>query len=292
MRRYGLILLVLGLAGWIISYIHRMMVPPLLPMIMRDLGISNTQAGLLMSGFLISYAIAQIPAGYLSDKYGARKVVSLGMAAFSFATLLIGFSRNFEQFLILRVLFGLFAGTYFPPITSAISSAFPIEKRGKALGIFMSGTSIGMAVAPVVSVPIALIAGWRYAFVMLALPGFFVAAAFFLVLKDQTHEIEVKEVREEFISLKFLVACIAPLLGMAAFMGFSTFLPLFLVNERGFSIEVAAALSSVIPATGFLGNIFGGFAADKTDKGLLVSATTFISAFLMSLIYFSPIKRY
>ncbi|RLG54754.1 MAG: hypothetical protein DRO00_00270 [Thermoproteota archaeon] len=287
MRKYGLILLALGLAGWIISYIHRMMVPPLLPMIMDELRVSNTQAGLLMSGFMISYAIAQIPAGYLSDKYGARKVVSLGIGAFSLATLLIGFSRSFEQFLILRILFGLFAGTYFPPITAAISGAFPTEKRGKAIGVFMSGTSIGTALAPIISVPIALLAGWRYAFIVLALPGFLIAAAFFLTLQDKTHEIREYKKGGGFISLKFLVACVVPFLGLATSMGFTTFLPLFLVNERGLSIEIAAVFSSLIPAIGFLGNIFGGFVADKFDKGLLVSAITLTSAILMSSTYFS-----
>lgn len=285
--RKGVVLLALGLAGWIISYIHRMMVPPLLPMIVDDLGISNTQAGLLMSGFMISYAIAQIPAGYLSDKYGARKVVSLGIAVFSLTTLLIGLSRSFEQFLMLRILFGLFAGTYFPPITATISSAFPAERRGKAIGLFMSGTSIGTAIAPLVSVPLALLAGWRFAFIALALPGFLVALAFFLVLKEDYKGEKGQKIVGGFFSPKFLVACIVPFLGMASSMGLTTFLPLFLVRERGLSIEIAAVLSSLIPAVGFLGNVFGGVVADKFDKGALVSSITLASAILMALTYFS-----
>ncbi len=286
MKNYGFVLLILGLVGWIISYIHRMMVPPLLPMIMDDLRISNTQAGLLMSGFMISYAIAQIPAGYLSDKYGSRKVVSLGIAVFSAATLLIGFSRSFVQFLVLRILFGLFAGTYFPPITSAISAAFPTDKRGKAIGVLMSGTSIGTAIAPVISVPIALLGGWRFAFIGLSLPGFLVAIAFFLTLQEDLHKVKEDKVKEGFISLKFIIACLVPFLGMTTVMGFSTFLPLFLVNERGLSIEIAAVFSSVIPAVGFLGNLFGGVVADKFDKGLLVSITNLVSALFMISTYF------
>jgi predicted MFS family arabinose efflux permease len=285
-RRYGLILLSLSLVGWTISYIHRMMVPPLLPMIMEELKISNTQAGLLMSGFMISYAIAQIPAGYLSDKYGARKVVSIGMIAFSLATLLIGFSRNFEQFLALRVLFGLFAGTYYPPIVSAISGAFPEDKRGKAIGVFMSGTSIGTAIAPVLAVPIALLRGWRFAFIVLALPGFLIAAGFPFVLRNQTREAARGIVKRGFLSFKFLIACLVPFLGMATRMGFSTFLPLFLVNEKGLPIEIAAVFFSAIPAIGFFGTIFGGFIADKFDRGLTVSITTLTSAVLLASTYF------
>ncbi len=285
-RKYGLILLSMSLAGWMISYIHRMMVPPLLPMIVEELRISNAQAGLLMSGFMISYAIAQIPAGYLSDKYGSRKVVSMGMIAFSLATFLIGFSRSFEQFLVLRILFGLFAGTYYPPIVSAISEAFPEKKRGKAIGAFMSGTSIGTAIAPILAVPIALLKGWRFAFMVLALPGFLVAAGFPLVLHDRTRESARAIVGKGFLSSKFLIACLVPFLGMAARMGFTTFLPLFLVDERGLPIEIGALFFSVIPAIGFFGTIFGGFIADKFDRGLIVSITTLTSAALLASTYF------
>lgn len=289
-KRYGLILLFLSMAGWTISYIHRMMVPPLLPMIMEELRISNTQAGLLMSGFMISYAIAQIPAGYLSDKYGARKVVSIGMIAFSLATLLIGFSRNFEQFLALRILFGLFAGTYYPPIVSAISRAFPDNKRGKAIGAFMSGTSIGTAIAPALAVPIALLRGWRFAFIALAIPGFLIAAGFPFILQDRTSKAAEKSVGRGFLSLRFLIACLVPFLGMATKMGFTTFLPLFLVNEKDLPIEIAAVFFGAIPAIGFFGTIFGGFIADKFDRGLTVSITTLTSAVLLVSTYFFPNK--
>jgi len=290
LKKYGLVLLSLSLAGWIISYIHRMMVPPLLPMIMEELKISNTQAGFLMSGFMISYAIAQIPAGYLSDKYGARKVVPIGMIAFSLATLLIGFSRNFKQFLALRILFGLFAGTYYPPIVSAISGAFPEEKRGKAIGVFMSGTSIGTAIAPVLAVPIALLRGWRFAFIVLALPSFLIAAGFPFILQDRVTEAAENIVQKGFLSFKFLIACLVPFLGMGTKMGFTTFLPLFLVNEKDLPIEIAALFFSAIPAIGFFGTIFGGFIADKFDRGLTVSITNLTSAALLASTYFSSNK--
>lgn len=291
MRRYGVVLLVLSLAGWVISWVHRMMVPPLLPIIMGELGINNAQAGLLMSGFLISYALAQVPSGYLGDKYGARKVVPLGMAAFSLSTLLIGFSRNFEQFLALRVLFGLFAGTYFPSIVSAILSAFPKNKRGKAIGIFMSGASIGRAIAPLVSVPIALSVGWRSAFPILSVPGFLIATALFFILKDEDRaQVSRSLTWKGVVSPKFISACGVAFLGMASFMAFTTFLPLFLVDQKDLSIEMAAAFSSVIPVIGFLGNIVGGYLADRLDKGSLISASNLISAFLIWLTYLSPQK--
>jgi len=113
-------LILLGLLGWIAIGFPRMLVSPLLPLIEAEFNVSHAQAALLMSGYLLPYALVQLPAGSLSDRLGNKYFMLLAMFGTSLGSLLMSFTSSFNQALVLRLFSGALSGFWFPSNTNII----------------------------------------------------------------------------------------------------------------------------------------------------------------------------
>src|SRR5208282_3073531 len=111
-----------------------------------ELALNDAQFGLLLSAFSIAYAIAQIPAGILSDKHGGKKISSLGLSLMAIAALAFSFSHNFGTALALRCLGGFGGGLILPSAVRLLSDWYPPHERNMAMGIFGSGQGLGFIV--------------------------------------------------------------------------------------------------------------------------------------------------
>jgi YNFM family putative membrane transporter len=240
-------LLALVTVGGLTGYISRMLIPPLLHIIQEEFSISHFQAGLLMTGFMGGYALAQIPSGLLGEKVGFKKIIFLAMAGTSISTLLIGFSTNYIQVLILRIIFGVCAGNYYTPATCMLAQKFTEENRGFAQGCLMMGVPAGTAIAPLIAVSAHVLYGWRASFVIASVPGFMATVLFYWYAKDEKTSIRV---RDQFIwsSHIFIIGIASFFTGCAVF-GFLTFFPEFLL-EIGFTVERGAFLFFVLSLAG------------------------------------------
>ena len=153
------------------------------------LGLSEKQTGAILSAFFFTYALAQVPAGWLSDRFGARKMLPLYIVIWSVCTMLTGLANGFVVLIAARMLFGLAQAGCYPTASSLVRRWIPLPSRGTASGIVSFGGRVGGALAPVLTAfLLAEVLGWRFVLVLYGLAGFLVAAVFRYVVREAPAE--------------------------------------------------------------------------------------------------------
>ena len=153
------------------------------PQLESSLHISNTQIGLLSAASLLTGAIATIPVGLLVDRVARIPLLSASIVLWSIASLLSAFAGSYTSLLLSRLLLGVVVATAGPAIASLTGDYFPASERGRVYGFILGGEIAGTAVGFIVSGSVAVIT-WRAAFVLLAIPGFFLARELFRTVPD------------------------------------------------------------------------------------------------------------
>jgi ACS family glucarate transporter-like MFS transporter len=165
-------------------YVDRVCVSSAKEAITRDLGLSDTQFGWVLSAFALGYALFQTPSGVLADRFGPRIVLTSVMSFWSLFTGMTAFARGLVSLVVYRFLFGAGEAGAFPSMTRAYYSWLPTSERGLAQGINFSGSRIGAALAlPLVAVMVSTF-GWRNSLIILALVGFARAAIWWYWFRD------------------------------------------------------------------------------------------------------------
>jgi len=159
-----------------------------LPFIRKEFQMSNTEAGALVSFFLLAYAIAQIPSGFAYSKFGVRKIFSFAMIMTSIFTGLIGSSSSPLMMKIYRFGLGLAEGPLPIGITSTINNWFPPREKGFATGLFLSAAKFGPVLVPPICALIIQISSWHYIFYWFALPGIFLSVVWYILVKNHPSE--------------------------------------------------------------------------------------------------------
>jgi MFS family permease len=183
--------------AFVFSIADRIIISLLVDPIKRDLGLTDTDMGLMMGlAFAIFYALMGLPIGRWADKYSRRTIIGVGIFLWSIMTVLCGFARNFWELFLARVGVGVGEATLSPAAYSMIADYFPKDKLGRALGVYQSGAFFGVGLALIfgglairfaataddITLPIVgIIAPWQMAFIAVGLPGVLVAALMFLV---------------------------------------------------------------------------------------------------------------
>lgn len=144
------------------------------PQLEHALHISNTQIGLLSSVALLVGAVFVLPVGLLVDRYARIPMLSVSIVLWSLASLWSAFSSSYEHLLLTRLALGAVTATAGPAIASLTGDYFPARERGRVYGYILGGEVAGTAVGFIVSGSVAAIT-WRAAFILLAIPGFFLA---------------------------------------------------------------------------------------------------------------------
>jgi sugar phosphate permease len=171
-QRTALVLLVVSGS---INYVDRSTLAVGLPLIRQDLHLSITQSGFLLSVFLWTYAVSQLPAGALIDRLGARCMLSVGLGLWSMAQVLGGLVGSFWQFVVARVLLGAGESPQFPSSARVVADWFHRKERGQATGIWNCSSSLGTAIAVPLLTFLMLHLGWRWMFIVMGLVGILVA---------------------------------------------------------------------------------------------------------------------
>ncbi|MFQ6074844.1 MAG: MFS transporter [Candidatus Bathyarchaeia archaeon] len=258
--------------GWIVNYLNRMNVPPILPLIMRDFDLNYAQAGLLTTAFLLGYAGMQLPSGFLSDRYGRKIMIVFGMVVYSVGTLLMGIASNIHQITALRFLVGLGEGTHLSVANSLISEYFSGKSRAKAIGIHESGPNVGSTIALPLVVFISVVLGWRWVFYITAIPGLILAALFWKVVKEPARP--RSRDRQTAITSVPMKGMTATLVSMAvAYSAYNlciwvlyNFVPTYLVDVRGMSLVAASFITTLLPASGIFAKIMSGYVSNRVGR--------------------------
>jgi len=162
-----------------------------LPAIQRDLGIGVSELEWVVTGYSLSFAVLMLTGGKLADMLGRRRIFLLGLAVFTFSSLLCGLAANAELLIGARVLQGVGAAFMMPATLSIISATFPPKERGAALGIWAGVSAMALAIGPLVGGVITEHIGWNWIFyinVPVGLVGLVAARLIIPESRDTSHE--------------------------------------------------------------------------------------------------------
>jgi ACS family hexuronate transporter-like MFS transporter len=154
------------------NYISRQTFSVLAPMISAQYHLTHTDLGRILGAFQISYAVTWLLGGIFLDTVGTRLGLALAVIFWSVVNILTGFASSVFGFACFRFLLGIGEGLNWPGASKTVAEWFPSQERSLAVAIFDSGSSVGGAVAALVIPVFALAFGWRSAFVFSGLLGF------------------------------------------------------------------------------------------------------------------------
>jgi MFS family permease len=258
------------------AFFDRNAVSYLAPFIVRDLGINNTQVGLLSSVLALSWAVSGLIIGRWSDALGVRKPFLVGiLLIFSACSILSGLAKSFLTLLAARLIMGVAEGPLMPICLAILTIESTPARRGLNIGIVQSFFSslLGAAIAPIVLVQLAEWFNWRVAFFVAGVPGVLCAIAVMLWMREPQAAPAVQKQeggreRRGLLSLMFgernirLCSAIACLM-VSWLMLHQSFLPLFLTTLRRLSNR---QMSQVMGATGLCAAFAGFIVAAISDR--------------------------
>lgn len=160
-------------------------------LVTSELGLNTIQLGYILSSFQAGYIITVLVTGFLADIFKPRTVVlwaSLGTAITS--TLFPFLAKGFISVLLLRLMVGLFSGAIYAPGMALLSSWFPPNERGKAIGAYTAGLTFSYAGGYFIASPLAGIMGWRIGMICCAIPTFLSVFFLYFFVSDGTLEDE------------------------------------------------------------------------------------------------------
>ncbi len=272
---------ILGVAwlSYMAVYMVRTSVPPLSPFIVGELGLSKTEVGLLVSAGALGYSIFQLPAGWLIDRLGVRRMLVAGTfaaGAIISAMLLAG-----SLPLAFAVLFlGGFGYGCFPAVaTKALLQWFPPTERGTAVGI--QQTSINAAgILTAATLPVlASTLGWRFGFVgvgLFSMAAAFVAGVYYreppasgedLVAPASAARIDWAAIREVILDRDILLVGVSCIGYMAVDYSLVTYLIIYLNESLGVAVASAGVFLAVTNVGGLLGKLSFGLMSDRVFGG-------------------------
>jgi predicted MFS family arabinose efflux permease len=276
-RGYTLFILT---AVYVFNFIDRQILVILQESIKQELGLSDTQLG-LMTGFTfaIFYVSFGIPIARLADKGNRRNIIAVSLTIWSAFTALSGMAQNFVQLLLARIGVGIGEAGGSPPSHSIISDLYPPKKRATALAIYSTGISIGILLGFLIGGWVNQYLGWRMTFLVVGLPGIALALILRFTLKepargasengaDTANQHSIKDVLK-LLKAKKSFRYIAVGAGLAAYVSYtvSSWLPPFMarVHEMS-SAEIGTWLSLIFGIGSGLGYFMGGFLTDRLSK--------------------------
>lgn len=282
------LLIILSFTFGIVLF-DRMALSFLVPFFDKELGINNTQIGLLTSCLALAWAISGYLIGTISDKTGKRKVYLLmAVVVFSISSFISGIAASFAFLLLARVIMGFSEGPVLPLAQSIMIDASTEKRRGFNMGFLQSfGASVIGLLAPIVLVLLAVNYGWRNAFFIVGLPGLALAAlGFFYIRETIAIEVKKKEKKTSITDiLKYRNVWVTMLLSSCMMTWLSaqmTFMPKYLISIKHFT---APEMGKTMSAFG-LGAIIWGIVvpalSDKYGRKPIV-IIFFLLSFLMPL---------
>ena len=184
--RYGVIAYAVTLA--ILSYIDRVAISQAATPIAADLHLSKSQMGLIFGAFALSYAVFEIPSGWMGDWMGARRVLVRIVLWWSAFTAVTGLAWSFVSLWVIRFLFGVGEAGCFPNLTKALSVWLPVEEHARAQGILWTLARWGGAFTPPLVVLAFRYMSWRTAFALFGALGLVWCVFFYRWYRDRPQE--------------------------------------------------------------------------------------------------------
>lgn len=254
--------------------------------IKQELGLSETEFGLLVGTPILTGSLVRILLGVWTDRYGGRLVYTATMLAAAIATFLLAFAQTYTQMLVAALGVGLAGGSFAVGI-AYVSRFYPAGKQGTALGIFGVG-NVGAAVTKFVAPFVLLAGGWQdVALIWAAVLGFMAFIFWFgteddpVICERRISGAKPRNFWAEFAPLKDVRVWRFGLyyfFSFGAFVALALWLPRYLIGVYGFDIAMAGMIGAAysIPASIF--RAYGGVLSDRVGARTVMYWTFAVSA--------------
>lgn len=270
----------------------------LLPFLIKEMGLSYSQAGFLVTIRAAANLLVNIPAGMLVDIVGKKALLmALALLATGVPYFLVGVSHSFFWVALFMAFVGVGNYLWHPAAISTLSEKYP-DKRGYAIAIHAIGPNIGESLAPLLVGILLLSLSWRTVLFVNLIPGIIIAFVLwkylFGKLDSRTERKKGITTGEYLAGMKrmaqnpsiLLLVLVAGMRSMTQ-QGLHTFLPIYLTNDLGLSSAVAGLYLSVTQTAGMIGTPIAGSLSDRSGRKRVLTAGLFSTSIaLFVLAYF------
>jgi sugar phosphate permease len=298
---------------YLICYMDRSNISVAQPEIAKAFGLTKNSMALVLSAFTWSYALGQIPAGWLGDRFGPKRILTAIMSWWSIAAMMTGAALGLGSLFAARFLLGLGEAGAFPVASRGMQLWFPRSERGRIQGTTHFFSRFAVAITPFVAASILLAFGWRAIFYIFGSLGMIWSIAFAAYYRDRPEEhsgvnaAELAQIREanpssaerQSVPWKRILTSsnmwfIA--LGYCCFFFgtnfYLTWYPTYLREHRHISLQALGLLGSIPLFAGMAGDLVGGSLSDlvfkRTGKARFARSIVAAPGFLLSAVFLIP----
>ncbi|WP_074269272.1 MULTISPECIES: MFS transporter [Paraburkholderia] len=289
-----------------INYIDRTVLSAAAPHLQSEFHLGAMEMGIVMSAFFWSYALLQLPAGMLADRFGQKIVLGMAVFWWSLATAVTGLASGFKSLVALRVMLGVGEAGSYPSNAGIATRWFPRQERATVAGIFDSGSKLGGAIALPLIAWLLAVFDWKVTFAITGALGLVWCVVWVLVFKNSpadhrrvsASELAYIRADEEaprqngaaladvpwyrlFAHRNIWAMCIGFFMINYNSYFFITWLPTYLVKERGMSMMEMGFMASLPLILSMVVEIFAGWASDRVYASGRLSLTATRKLFLI-----------
>ncbi|HEX8787879.1 MAG TPA: MFS transporter [Telluria sp.] len=287
-----------------INYIDRTVLSAAAPKIQAEFGLSPMQMGVVLSAFFWSYALLQLPAGYLADRFGQKKTLGLAVLWWSLATAVTGIATGFKSVVGLRLALGIGEAAAYPSNAGIAAKWFPRSERATVAGIFDSGSKFGGAIALPMIVWLMSLYGWKHTFAIVGGLGVVWALVWWRMFREtpaqhpgvnpaelaHIHDGLVQRSADTSMPMKWYelfkhrniwAMCIGFFMINYNSYFFITWLPTYLVKERHMGLLEMGFMASLPLTISMVVEVLAGWLSDKVYKSGKLSLTAIRKTFLV-----------
>lgn len=271
--------------GLTIAYLDRAALSVAIPFISDEFHISPAVKGVLLSAFFWTYALFQIPSGWLLDRFGPRVIYPMAVGWWSVWTALTAFAQGVGSVIVFRLGLGVGEAPVQPANVKVVSRWFPRRERAFASSLFDMGQQIGTALSVPIVTALAVSGGWRLSFIVIGAAGLLWILGWVVVYRDpeqhrrvspaelahiQSDQAEMVTATDDKVEWRPLLRnnqvwalTVGYVFRSLAGAFFLTWYPSYLLDDRGFS-EADFGMVGALPAVIAIGStILGGIVSDR-----------------------------
>ena len=277
--------LALCVAAITINYVDRATVAVANLDIRHDFHLSATAIGAVSSVWALSFALSQLPTGFMVDRIGGRWLLGLALAVWSLAQAASGLTRNLGQLLWMRAALGVGEAPAYPTSARAVSLWFRREDRGLPSGVYNASSTLGPAIAPPLLTALMIGFGWRMMFIAMGILGLIICLLWIFIYRDpgeaQPSLQEDADIGERLTSpvtfrqwsglfrFRTMWGLILGAFGTGYVMWmFQAWLPAYLEMQQHISIARTGLIGAIPWIFGIVGSLSGGYISDRLSSRL------------------------